>query len=318
MKKVFAMLMALVLSVALQAQNKAASESLEWDETEGIFSGLQTYDPGAPLVIGEKTYMNHEDFELSGHRCSTEDLSVVEQELIQAEMTAWDDQGHAVEKMCTKRFYVVIHCIRDNSGTQGHVTPTQMAQQVSVLNSAFTGSGITFVLRGYQYVDDSTWYTMTPGSAAEAAAKSALRVGGADVLNIYTANPGGGLLGWATFPWWYAGSPSDDGVVVLYATLPGGTAAPYNLGETGTHEVGHWLGLYHTFQGGCSYPNDYVADTPPHQTNFGCPVGADTCPGLPGLDPITNYMNYTDDACMNMFTAGQVKRMCRAIAIYRP
>jgi hypothetical protein len=203
--------------------------------------------------------------------------------------------------------------------SQGNIPDSQITSQINVLNAAYAGTGWQFQLAATDRTTNANWYTCS-GGTCESQMKNALRRGTADDLNIYSNNMGGGLLGWATFPSNYAGNPKNDGVVILFSSVPGGTAAPYNLGDTATHEIGHWMGLYHTFQGGCvknASGGDGVADTAPEKSPaYGCPTGRDSCRGG-GVDPITNFMDYTDDACMNTFSAGQDTRMDSMFTSYR-
>lgn len=133
-------------------------------------------------------------------------------------------------------------------------------------------------------------------------------------LNLWSGNLGGGLLGYAQFP---GGSASTDGVVVLYSSIGSlanpGTLSPYNFGRTATHEIGHWLNLFHIWgdDGTSCSGSDQVADTPNQGSeNYGCPAfpHTDNCTAGNGV-MFMNYMDYTDDGCMNMFTAGQKTRM---------
>ena len=226
---------------------------------------------------------------------------------------------------------VYFHVINNGSGVQnGDVPQSQIDAQIAVLNDAYNGGSIGGVGTRFQFTlaspggvtrtTNAAWYNMGYNSAAENEAKQSLRAGDQRTLNIYSANLSGGLLGWATFPSSYNSNPLDDGVVVLYSSVPGGSAAPYNGGDTATHEVGHWLGLYHTFQGGCNGSGDVVADTPAERSPaYGCPSSRDSCAGprYPGLDPITNFMDYTDDACMFVFSGGQGARMSDQWNAYR-
>ncbi|MDQ3041487.1 MAG: zinc metalloprotease, partial [Acidobacteriota bacterium] len=196
-----------------------------------------------------------------------------------------------------------------SNGSTGNISDQMINSQMNVLNSAFAQWGWSFNLVSVDRTSNATWFNGCYGSS-ETVMKETLHQGSADDLNIYTCNPSSGILGYATFPSSYNSAPLKDGVVLLHSSLPGGSAVPYNEGDTGTHEVGHWMGLYHTFQGGCNGNGDFVSDTAAERSPaYGCPSGQDSCRNKPGLDPITNFMDYTDDSCMFQFSGGQDARM---------
>lgn len=282
-------------------------------------------DGSQPFVLEGQEWVSQEAFINAGHRCQTVTPSAEEAEAIEADFfdRVIRAPRYRLDSVSNPVSITVnFHVITKSNGT-GNLTDTVLDKQIAVLNGAYNNRGFTFVLGTTDRVANDTWYTMGPGTTAEKACKTYFTSNAANdpryVLNFYAASPGGGLLGWATFPWSVANNPSMDGVVILNSSLPGGTAAPYNLGDTATHEIGHWLGLYHTFQGGCKGKGDYVADTPAEKSaTFGCPTGQDSCPRDPGLDPVTNFMDYTDDPCMNTFSGGQTSRMIDMVSTYRP
>ena len=221
----------------------------------------------------------------------------------------------------------VFHMVSDHENTPAEKARWEklIAAQMQVLNDSYSGATAAdaantpfrFSLQQTTWTVNPAWYTVVPGKN-ERDMKKSLYTGDARTLNVYAADIGGGLLGWAYFPKGYNhGRDYIDGVVMLDESMPGGTAGKYALGDTLTHEVGHWLMLEHTFAHGCSASGDYVADTPREaMPQFDCPVGADTCTA-PGLDPIHNFMDYTQDSCMDMFTPGQADRMSDAWQQFR-
>ncbi len=210
-------------------------------------------------------------------------------------------------------------------GVTGNVSFTAIQAQMEALNDGFSGAlggaatGFSFTLVSVDRTINPTWYNATPGGQDEYKMKKALHQGGANALNIYSSTAGA-FLGWAYFPSQEHARPAIDGIVIDWESMPGTSTAyagRYDLGYTVTHETGHWLGLYHTFQGACNAKGDHVADTPAEATpTSGCPVGKDTCPD-PGLDPIENFMDYSYDECYTEFTVGQAVRMQAQYLAYR-
>lgn len=263
--------------------------------------------------------------ELFQRRCATHDPSTGDRMRLAELERSFVQEARITEAVLHATIEVAfIHVI---DGTKGKITQAQRQDQIQVMNDAYHSIGIDFTYREEQVVevDDANFFTMGHRSLRERQCKSQHQVlAPAKGLNFYTAGPAGGLLGWATFPFEMEGDPDMDGVLMLHSTLPGGNSAPFNLGATATHEVGHWLGLYHTFQDGCSANGDEVDDTPSHAgPNFGKPSAADQphnlCSNEPSgaQCPIHNYMNYVDDDTMNEFTAGQKTRIWAQISMFR-
>jgi hypothetical protein len=254
--------------------------------------------------------------ETGGRACGTPEPTAAEMAAVQRAVDYYLRQNGtmAVGGQIKVAFHVIYY------GSEGNIPQSQIDAQIAQLNSCYSGTGYSFVLASVDRTSNRQWFTMTPGTRAETQCKNTLAISPATRLNLYTCKPGQSLLGWSYFPNSYPESDKRHGVVVHYGSVPGGYLTAYNEGDTAVHEVGHYLGLYHTFQGGCTAPGDYVDDTPYEASAYtggNCSLQRDTCT-QPGLDPITNYMDYSYDPCLTNFTAGQDVRMDSIVPVYRP
>ncbi len=292
---------------------------------------------GTQVFPTREAFHNSALFRESGARCGSRDPEPVMQLLAAASDCGMNSTtiNASYNDNRTLVIPVVFHVIKKTDGTTGAITPALIQSQVDILNEDFNaqantpGAGgnnakLQFVLAkldpngnpttGIDVVTNNTYFA-DPGSSGQNAMKRALKWDPTRFFNIYTNNAGGGgILGYATFPAQEAGGP-EDGVVLNWVYVgrnaPGG--APYNLGRTATHEVGHYLGLYHTFQSGCGSANapytsgDIIGDTAREaQANYGCTAVASGCGGN---SPIENYMDYSQDQCMTKLRIGDSMRL---------
>jgi hypothetical protein len=286
----------------------------------GLAAGIATAQekPGAVPMFQDTHFLGKDGDIERGRRCAAPEMSAAERAAVTAEVKAFLAEKGAAALKAGGTVDVAFHVVyRTHRGqTEGNISNTMIDAQIDVLNDAFAGTGFSFNLVSIDRTNSKKWFTGCYNQ--ESQMKNSLAIDPANTLNVYTCSPSGGILGWAYLPWSLPESHKLHGVVLLHSSLPGGSAAPYNLGDTGTHEVGHYLGLHHTFEGGCSAPGDEVSDTPYEASAaFGCPVGRDTC-AQSGVDPIFNFMDYTDDACMDEFTSNQTLRMQDMVSLYKP
>lgn len=224
---------------------------------------------------------------------------------------------------------VYMHVIKGkHKGEQKKFGPKRARNIVTILNNGLAGrqsslsspTRYRFVVKKVDWTKRDGWYHAFFNGPRDQKMKRKLHRGGASALNLYLSGTGPKaypVLGYSRFPWQYASVPYLDGVTINVESLPGGRATNYNLGDTVIHETGHWLGLLHTFQGGCEDNGDLVSDTAAEaEPSYYCQTTRDTCPA-PGLDPVRNFMDYSEDACMNMLTAGQVRRIDTAFEKWR-
>lgn len=228
------------------------------------------------------------------------------------------DTGGGDDNLGVINIPVYVHVVYSNANE--NISDAQIASQIKVLNddfrranndanntpSEFAGvaadSEITFTLSGtFRNANSRTsWGTN------DAVKSSYPPITPETHMNIWVCNIGGGILGYAQFP---GGNSATDGIVVSpqYFGTTGYVAAPFDGGRTTTHEVGHYLNLRHIWGDGRCNRDDFVGDTPrSDRPNYGCPTTAVHCRSN---DQFMNYMDYTDDACMNMFSTGQKERM---------
>jgi len=225
---------------------------------------------------------------------------------------------------------IAFHVITD--GRNGKLTAQQIAVLIENLNWAFRDTSLRFSLYKVNTIKNRSWYNNCVFNAGnQSKLRKRLAKDTRYYINVYSCHLGlPNFYGISTFPPGYPipGNPGAtymQGIAIDPITVGGSELFQYGLAVS--HEIGHYLGLFHTFesafnpgQTACADPGDYVTDTPTQavHTLGACPLGLDSCPALPGSDDIPNFMNYATDACWDHFTPEQAQFMLEALQEFRP
>lgn len=322
-------------------------------EHEHIHSPLRSLGHQLGRMLEEENGHKHEDGHVHNHgaltRCGVENPSELEMEEINrnieslrySKMRSGDNE--IVKEGRVIKIHTYVHVIYREDFV-GWISRSTIEKQIDILNNAFRGrvsgtsssygecknlftygdtvkSPFRFVLDSINYIEDNEAFNLMSDHSWDVRVDE--HVGECGDLNIFT---GGGMstLGVSSFPDRCFDDPEEDNILIHYRSFPDMGQAKYDEGDTLVHELGHWLGLFHTFQGQCDgfgddipEVGDGVDDTAPEaEPAYDCPVGRDTCAGG-GPDPIHNYMDFSDDCCMYRFTQGQIERMVLVAEFFR-
>ena len=206
---------------------------------------------------------------------------------------------------------VVFHLL--HNGGEANLDTSALREQIDVLNRAYNGTGFSFYLALVTRTQNPSWFMLPEVGLPPIEVREALAFAPTRMINVFVGDMRNEAMGWSVFA--DTNNPESHAIVIDYLSLPGGPFDPdFDTGITLVHEVGHYMGLRHPFERGClSDPTkgDFVEDTPAASEVWfrQCPAVADSCPNIPGNDPVTNYMHVTTDACRVRWTRGQIERM---------
>jgi len=294
-----------------------------------IFDSNQYQDHEYGRIVHKDKYQEPEEWE---KMAITEDINNYRQEI--------GDETLAMIQTSTITVNVYFHVMHKADGS-GNLSDHDIAQQMDVLNEAFSGiskcqtlacSGSSFEhgdtintpfhfeLAEINRIEDNKGFNLD--SSESNGLQKSLRKGSCADMYVFTGKSeylGAAMYASKCPPFNFdLNNPNDqDSILIDHRTVPGGGHVKYDQGKTLVHEVGHWLGLFHTFEGGCSVDGDSVPDTPPEESPaFGCQVGRKSCSNNE-IDSVHNFMSYSDDCCMYHFTPGQTERMILQAGYYR-